>query len=664
MSSFTRALERVKEVRETGVGSSVMVNPEDAMSMPVLNGLDSGLLVRNFGYCKSREEYAKYYRERMEKRNRKAVERIPDTDAFEREMAHHGGASDGGFSRRPSRFPRFPLGKINAALAADFPGGELVAAGGIVSAWVCGMDIPWNSDVDLFLIDPMAAKAPRSEYARRVLARAIQLVGDWAGDRAEIDSKGNVSSPVETWVSRTTSAVTFAARRKPGPPEWRDIQVVLRAYPSVPALLSDFDHGGCAFAYVPGSVDGAVAAGVPESILAKMSNFEMSHLGSLAFQTGVIALEPEISRRTTLGRLVKYGNRGFDVLLPGAANFVSRREAVREVQDYHPFAIIPGFDGAKHPSFDQVATVDGVLLVGSLHKGYVPKDAAGANSADFYYGYGAEKLTPSRPEQMFRTLAKELPRAGVENGRYFTSCYFRLALEKGLWAAYCRSLAEKKRLPKKVMAETSRAILKQYRKNLISAAKKLDRYSALTMLTGRDVDASAERIERLVKEAGAFLLSPDMWPRFRPRGSNLEEQLTARDDAGFDPAKFYTNEGFPFVYAPNEFDGTLIPKYVPGFPFGADAEPASKEYVDVKSSVTVAEDGSILANEEGPAVPEPHTIDIEGILSDHNIDSESPAGSSLVRLFQMILGPQAKAPETEELSFGELLAQGCDDDTQ
>lgn len=646
MSTVITALERTKEVRETGIGSSIMVCPDDAMTLPLLNGFDSGLLVRSFGYCKSQEEYAKFYRERMEKRNRNAVERIPDTDAFEREMAHSHGARD-------EDIPRFPLGEINEKLAADFPGGKLVAAGGLVSAWVCGIDIPWSSDVDLFLIDRMAAKAPDSEYARRVLARAIQLVGEWAGNRVSFDGE---NAPVETWVSQTTSAVTFAARRKPGLPQWRDIQVVLRAYPTVPALLSDFDHGGCAFAYVPGKVDGAVAAGIPEPILAKMSNFEMSHLGSLAFQTGVIVFEPEISRRTTVKRLVKYGNRGFDILFPGAANFVSRREAIREVREYHPFSVIPGLDMTKHPKFDEIPTVDGVLLGYFFRASYVPKQVK-TNSTNFYYDYGANKLTPSNPEQMFRTLAKELPRIGVENRR-LSSCYFLLDLN--LWPLYCKSLAEKKKIPKKVMFESVRAIHRQYRRNLELAAKKLDRPGALTMLTGRDVDVSAERIDRLAKEMGAFLLDSGMWPRFRVRGSNLEEQLTARDEDGFDPAKYYTYEGFPFNYTPNQFDGTLIPKYVVPFPIDMDAEP---KYVDVRASAEVE---SILADEENQA--EPHTsadtIDIEKILSEHNIDSESPAGSPLVRLFQMILETQDKTPETEDLSLGRLLAKACDEDTQ
>lgn len=161
-------------------------------------------------------------------------------------------------------------------------GDGLIAAGGYVSRALTkrlwggdGADDIRPMDIDLFIVGLTAEQAIKR--IQTLYSRLMELHG-----RLE--------------VSRTYYTITFEPPAA-GEELMHPVQVVLRLYPNISAVLHGFDHGGCCVA-----TDG--------------KELWFTSLGLYAFTHRAIIIDLDKRRSSYEKRLCKYSNRGFRLIMP------------------------------------------------------------------------------------------------------------------------------------------------------------------------------------------------------------------------------------------------------------------------------------------------------------------------------------------------------------
>ena len=433
----------------------------------------------------------------------------------------------------------FPLAELSASLEAE-TGARLYIAGGFVARWVRGRsgqihNPASNSDADLFIVMPGSGEASE-DALRAVVARAIELVGQWAR-----------AARKATIVSRTSRATTFvedfmAEAYRQRSPNARDIQVVHRVYSSVGQLLADFDHGGCAFA-----ADGA-------------GNFFESPLGRLARTRGVIVLDPSAFRRSTPARLIKYIKRGLSLVLPGAGSgeSLTRRLALMKTAATEGLVAI-----TPHIGVYQIKVVRGEGQAGALVQADSFKETlpliwdCTPTRAEFpkYYSdnvyYGGEGYRHGRPNRMRKFLAREMgAQITSESWSPLGSQYFDMPSAQD-FSAYCRALAEGKRIPLRAIRVGNDKILAAFKSKLEYSAELLRSRPTMKLLGAKLPQNAKSTQTRIMEKASRYLNLCDNGPAFEVGQGILSETEPSKELT----ASAYTCAGFPYGYEPNPLDG-------------------------------------------------------------------------------------------------------------
>ena len=436
----------------------------------------------------------------------------------------------------------FPLAELSATLEAE-TGAQLYIAGGFVGRWVRGRmgrtaDRAWNSDADLFIVMPGSNEASEAseEELRTVVARAIELVGQWAR-----------SARKATIVSRTARATTFvedpmAEAYRNRYPYAREIQVVHRVYSSVGQLLADFDHGGCAFAS-----DGA-------------GNFFESPLGRLARTRGVIVLDPSAFRRSTPARLIKYIKRGLSLVLPGAGSgeSLTRRLALMITAAKEGFAAITPHIGVYRLKVVRDEGQAGALVLADTFKETHPLfwDSV-SNSDEFpkYYSdndyYGGKGYDHGNIHRMRKTLARELAVQITSDSGWtpIGSQYFDMPSAQD-FSAYCRALAEGKNIPLRAIQAGNEKILAALKSKLEYSAELLE-FRPTMKLLGAKLPQNVKYIrDKTMKHARRYLNLHRNGPEFLV-GQGILSETEPSDEL---TASAYTCTGFPYGYEPSSLE--------------------------------------------------------------------------------------------------------------
>jgi len=233
------------------------------------------------------------------------------------------------------------LKKVAPTIASfDFRKHGVCLAGGSVSALVMDtdgdiMDVTncygnAYDDYDLFLVglkDDASCCNVINAFAAHLYAW-ISAAGD---DNAESDddSKDNVGSKKAKstlWVARTENCVTFHVTNPSNIVyDGLTVQFILRNYSTVAEIIHGFDMGSSAFLW-----DG--------------EHIHMTAMGKLAAEHGVNVLNLKARRPSYEHRLVKYFNRGYEIVLPklDASSYVAHGRLPYLAHSNHTKATVHG----------------------------------------------------------------------------------------------------------------------------------------------------------------------------------------------------------------------------------------------------------------------------------------------------------------------------------